>query len=94
VLWNEEIIPGPFHTPATASADRRKAAIVKESLRNRLGGHLVSAAIFSIEKWGTTGVGGPIYRGRTTDDPGRVRYSALLISACSSPNSRIGGCGC
>src|ERR1700674_1511384 len=70
VLWNEAIIPGPFNTPAAASAGTRKAVIASERLRHRLRDHRFAAALFSIEKRGTTGVRRPIYCGRTTDGGG------------------------
>ena len=39
VLWNEAIIPGPFNTPAAASAGTRKAVIASERFRHRPGDH-------------------------------------------------------
>src|ERR1700674_3095431 len=55
VLWNEAIIPGPFNTPAAASAGTRKAELASERFRQRAGDHSFAAALFSIEKRGTTG---------------------------------------
>src|ERR1700681_37277 len=50
VLWNEAIIPGPFNTPAAASAGTRKAVIASERFLHRSGADLFAAALFSIER--------------------------------------------